>query len=142
MFDANLRHLPKGTWFFAKVYNAKGRVLSAFGLQPDDIVVAHMLSDDHENPSITIYHKGKHITVDDQIDSYKSMLVYEGNFDLTGFIKDESLEKAKLVKLEYTVYQQNQLIKKLQNSIHKAANYLIEGNDDAPCNALCALEEQ
>lgn len=86
MFDANMRHLPKGTKFFAKTYST-GNLMFAV---PNKMYMCEMLEDDSENPVVDF---GFAILRSQDCD--ESFLVFEGRQDLTGFISKESLLQAK-----------------------------------------------
>lgn len=106
MFDANLRYLPEGTVFFAKVHHIKDKnSLYDHGVRADNILLMRKLTDDNENVAVTVYLEDKefevHCSFDDEFSYYSSAFItYEGNLDLTGFINDISLEKSKRIKFE------------------------------------------
>jgi len=85
MFDANMRHLPKGRKFFAKVYSTGG----AFPHR-DKMFLCEMMTKEHENPTVDF--GGLLVSSEGSGDSW---IVFEGNEDLTGFISKSSLQTAK-----------------------------------------------
>ena len=93
MFDANMRYLPKGLKFFAKVWGVS-QSLKDLGVKVDDILMCHMLNDGHDNPCVDITIKGRIISLDSDTDFYDNWLVYEGCQDGTGFIDKESKQIA------------------------------------------------
>lgn len=104
MFDANMRHLPAGVDFFAVVYSCgKESALHPLGIKTGDVILCKMLDDDPEDPQINIYIDNKVITYRCSNDEefMAVWLVYAGRKDLTGFISNSDLKKAKKL-LEYT----------------------------------------
>ena len=93
MFDANMRYLPKGRWFFAKVQGASDSMASK-GVKANDLILCHMLNSGNEKPCVDMILNGKPFTISDDTDFYDNWFVFEGNFDLTGFIDKESKEIA------------------------------------------------
>ena len=90
MFDANMRHLPKGKRFFAKICGLKeGHPVRYIGIN-SNLVLCEMLSDEHENPTVRFYGSKCNVDVSDSESGIGSWLAYEGNEDLTGFICNES----------------------------------------------------
>jgi len=81
-----MRHLPKGTKFFAKVY-ATGNLMF---VTPNKMYMCEMLEDDHENPAVDFG-----FAVLRSQDCDESFLVFEGRQSLAGFISKESLAQAK-----------------------------------------------
>lgn len=89
MFDANMRYLPKGTKFFAKVYSVDEEShLYDKGLRNNDLVYCEMLS---ENGNIAeavvmmdIYGEMHEVREEDSFED--SWLVYAGKADGTDFI--------------------------------------------------------
>lgn len=64
MFDANMRHLPNGSIFFAEVFTVKkDSRLGKFGYNKNDLVLCEMLDNDeendHNNSKVRFYNKGK-----------------------------------------------------------------------------------
>ena len=95
MFDANIRHLPKGWEFFAKANGIReASPLYNFGIRTGDVVKCIMLSIGDHNPRVKFFKDGKSIVVKSWADGdyklFEHGLVYEGNLDLTGFIDDEA----------------------------------------------------
>ena len=88
MFDANMRHLPKGRRFFAEVFSVSP-TLKGKGLNLNDLVLCHMLNSNDANPCVDMMIKGKVITVSSDNDFYGNWFVYAGNIDGTGFIDEE-----------------------------------------------------
>lgn len=90
MFDANLRHLKKGSKYFAKVHSChKGSLFDA-GVKYGDILQCEMLSDSHQNPLVKIKVSKGYIKVRHNEDFYDWGVVYEGQLDGTDFINEES----------------------------------------------------
>jgi hypothetical protein len=89
MFDANLRYLPLGREFFAKVhYCEKDSYLHTLGVRTNDIVRGEMLSEEDKNPIVTLKLLSGDVNIDNDIDAW--WIVYEGNIDGTGFINESS----------------------------------------------------
>lgn len=96
MFDANLRHLPKGYTFFAKAYGTSGNAkLRKAGIQSDKIFLAKMLSKGHNNPAILV--NGVQITSDEVF--YDSTIIFAGNLDGTGFYTNFPEDRVAAFKL-------------------------------------------
>lgn len=92
MFDANMRHLPKGTKFFAKCHYYQDNEL---GLKKGDVYLCEMLTQCNENPFIIVrLDSGIWHSLTNETDFYDKLFTYEGNIDLTDFISDESKQKA------------------------------------------------
>ena len=96
MFDANMRHLPKGAEFFAEVY-ACDEVLAGHGLRNNDVILCEMLEDDVENPLIKFLLNGEwtHLKANDCFED--NWFVYAGRRDLTGFINSKVKDKARAI---------------------------------------------
>jgi hypothetical protein len=96
MFDANLRHLPRGYTFFAKAYCAEDSdKLCKAGVKSDKIFLAKMLSKGNENPAILV--NGVQITSNEIL--YDSTIIYAGNLDGTGFYNNFPEDRAAAFKL-------------------------------------------
>lgn len=55
MFDANMRHLPKGMKFFADVWGVKAdTILHKAGVRKGDVILCEMLDKDTENPRVKV----------------------------------------------------------------------------------------
>ena len=74
MFDANLRHLPKGKIFFAKIHYCKGSVFEREGWKADDIVLAEKLDNETDNTRVRFYKEdGSFISYTDNTDFYEKL---------------------------------------------------------------------
>lgn len=82
MFDANLRHLPKGYTFFAKAWGISGNTkLESLGIKDDEVFICRMLSKGSKNPSILI--RGTQLTSNEVF--YDVTVIYAGSLNGTGF---------------------------------------------------------
>jgi hypothetical protein len=90
MFDANIRHLPKGKIFFAKVHYCLGTKLYDVGVRVGDIIKCEMLSNSTENPSVKFYLGNSTFETTHDAEFEGCLVVYEGNIDGTGFIDEKS----------------------------------------------------
>lgn len=92
MFDANMRYLPKGKRFFAKVHSCgEGSKWYEFGIRRDDILICHMLNSGNDRPLVDVIVNGKTVTISDKFNSKAfCWMVYEGCLNGNGFINDES----------------------------------------------------
>lgn len=106
MFDANMKHLPKGRLFFAEVHAVREKSsLYQAGVRSGDIVLCTMLSIGNYNPRIKVHLLGggsvitRHWDSHDEDKLLDTMLVYSGyvkdDKSIAGFIQDEWKEKAK-----------------------------------------------
>jgi hypothetical protein len=94
MFDANMRHLPLNTMFFAKVHSCvKGSVLHTAGARAGDVLIAKMLSQKSEDPEVMFVVKGELVQATSDYNMLH-WLVYAGNLDGTDFICSETYDKA------------------------------------------------
>lgn len=100
MFDANMKHLPKGLEFFAEVWDCEeDSVLYNEGIRVGDILLCTMLSIGSENPRIIVHLDHGNIRIRN-LDTYDvdgmadTWLVYSGRKDLTNFIDFHCREKA------------------------------------------------
>tara|TARA_Y100001963_G_C6738848_1_gene427831 strand:+ start:761 stop:1183 length:423 start_codon:yes stop_codon:yes gene_type:complete len=140
LFDANMRYLPANKMFFAEIHRA-GPALEEKGFKAGQVVVCKMLDDSN----VEAYRGSNSYRLDDRTDGYKTLLVYAGNFDLTGFIDDKVRDKAKDARIEYDAVRIRDLektITTLQTRISLASEYLEEENDESLYNAIEALEGQ
>lgn len=65
MFDANMRHLPKGLDFICEVWGIKeGTTLYKEGVRKGMLICCEMLDEDDENPKVSFDLNGKEIVVD------------------------------------------------------------------------------
>lgn len=93
-FDANMRHLPAGHEFFAKVWECgKDTKLYSLGVRQGDILRCDMIEDDPLSGVIFHIDGDTYIQGPDD-DFYDIWLVYEGNTDGTGFLSDECRDEA------------------------------------------------
>lgn len=89
MFDANMRHLPKGKKFFAEMCGVReGHPIRYCGVT-SRLVMCKMLSDEHENPIVRFYGDKRNVDISDSESGIGSWFIYAGNIDGTGFINDE-----------------------------------------------------
>jgi hypothetical protein len=97
MFDANMRYLPKGLYFFTKVWDVReGSILWKRGVRTGDLIRCKMRDRTHRNPRVKMFLPTGTITVrsnDDGICAH--WLVYEGRTDGRGFIDSRSHLKCK-----------------------------------------------
>ncbi len=90
MFDANMRHLPKGKKFYAEMCGVREQH-PVRSLELDSrLILCEMLSDDNENPTVRFYGRSSSVDVTDNESGIGSWFIYGGNVDGTGFISDES----------------------------------------------------
>ena len=89
MFDANMRHLPKGRKFFCKIHYIDDGDLYLKGVRGGDIIECEMRRFSPENPLVTFKISGCNLKIREE-DTGDSWIVYEGNVDGTGFICDKS----------------------------------------------------
>ena len=98
MFDANMRHLKKGTKFFADVWNVSKRMQDK-GIKNKDVIFCTMLDDCDEKPTVSVMLDQKSFIVTYEEDFYDKWLVYAGYIDDEGelhdFINKESKNKAR-----------------------------------------------
>jgi len=93
MFDANMRHLPKGKKFYCKLHSCtKDSPLAVIGHHRGSVVFCEMLSVNHHNTCVKFWSE-------DRTNSVKlrpswrhchTYAVYEGSEGGTGFICEES----------------------------------------------------
>jgi hypothetical protein len=107
MFDANMRHLPKGHLFFAKVHYCSDCTLYEVGMRSGDIIRCEMLSEGDDNPEVKFYFGNGTFTTHSDIEYEESWLVYEGNLDGTGFIDKSSKKKVQSIIDYYLKENQN-----------------------------------
>jgi hypothetical protein len=83
MFDANLRHLPKGHKFFASI-----EYINVDGIDVGDnvLVLCEMLSEESINPKIEFKANGSTYRLKHKDHFEEVLMVYQGNVDGTGFI--------------------------------------------------------
>jgi hypothetical protein len=94
MFDANMRHLPKGKKFFAEMCGVReNHPIKQFNLT-SRLILCEMLSDCNDNPTVRFFHGGKFMDMTDDEDGRGSWFVYSGNIDGTGFICDDMKREA------------------------------------------------
>lgn len=97
MFDANMRYLPEGKQFFAEVHFVdEGSLEERLGLIAGQVVLCEMLEQTSDNPLVEFTLDGRKFRLRSNEEGY-SWLVYSGDLDLTGFICEESRQKAKHV---------------------------------------------
>ena len=100
MFDANMRHIPKGKKFFVKVCGVselhKVRELDL----KCNVVLCEMLSEDNDNPIVRFFDNNTSVDISDEESGIGSWIKYEGNTDGSGFISEDSWELAYEVMVE------------------------------------------
>ena len=87
LFDANMRYLPKGRQFFARVMYAD----EGSPFHPRSLLMCEMLDEGNEDPEIVLLETGVQIFCSECEESF---VVFEGNLDLTSFISKASLAEA------------------------------------------------
>ncbi|WP_415913371.1 hypothetical protein [Neptuniibacter sp. QD37_11] len=89
MFDANMRHSPEGTAFFAKVLSTND-ALKSHGIDEGDFIQCVKLASEPDQARARVELKSGDIEVShvDSLDSY--WLVYEGMADGSDFISPDS----------------------------------------------------
>lgn len=96
MFDANMRHLPKGLEFFAEAWSiAEGSKLSKLGYKSGDLIHCKMLSKGNKNPAILVENQ----QVTNEEDFYDTTLVFMGCLDGTSFYNDPEFKAKALAYL-------------------------------------------
>lgn len=97
MFDANLRGLPVGMKFFAKVLGCQvGCYLYRHGVRDNDLIQCQMLQSDYEGADmgdVQISFVDQNFTFWEP-ETEGALLIYEGLVDGTGFIDDDSMAMA------------------------------------------------
>lgn len=65
MFDANMRHLPKGFDFICEVWGIKeDTILYGEGVREDTMICCKKLADEDDNPKVSFDLDGKEVIVD------------------------------------------------------------------------------
>lgn len=96
MFDANARHLAKGREFFGKVhYIDDEHQLAKFGVLKGDLILCTMLEKERWNPLIKVHLNQCDVELRPCDDEEAAWIVFEGTKELTSFICDKSLARAK-----------------------------------------------
>lgn len=97
MFDANMRHLPKGHEFFAEMCGVRdGHPVRFCGVK-SRLVLCKMLSENNENPTVRFYGDESNVDVTDSDSGIGSWFTYAGNKDGTGFIDEVKKKEAMAV---------------------------------------------
>jgi len=96
MFDANMRCLPKGK-YFAEVWSCDKGDLYDIGIRHKMVVMFEKFNDNDKTPTVTVHHDGKQAAVKYKCRMKEHYLVYAGNYDLSDFINDKSLDQAKRI---------------------------------------------
>lgn len=95
MFDANMRCLPVGHQFFAKVHHCNlGCGLYKKGIRDNQLLLCRKITDCEESPDVIAIINDEEITINYKDDFFDCLLVYEGNADGSGFINDHSRLRA------------------------------------------------
>ena len=96
MFDANMRHLPKGYTFFAKTWGHGGNAkLIKEGITKDSVFLCKMISKGSENPTVLI---GNTQITSNEI-FYDATIFYCGSLDGTGFYPNFPEDRVSAFKL-------------------------------------------
>ncbi len=97
MFDANMRYLPKGMYFFAKVWDVNEKsALWNLGVRPGDLVKCKMRDVSHRNPRVKFFLPFGTITIrSNDGGCCAHWLVFEGRMDGYSFISESSFKTAK-----------------------------------------------
>lgn len=94
MFDANMRHLPKGYKFFAEMCGTrKDHPIRQLDLT-SRLVLCEMLSEEHGNPTVRFFCGDVYVDISNNESGIGSWFVYSGNKDGSGFINDKSKAEA------------------------------------------------
>jgi hypothetical protein len=97
MFDANMRYLPEGFKFFARVNSCKvGCKAHRLGVRYKDIIPCTMLEETHKNPCVRFHlpHGSLDIRGWGEEGGFDFGAEYEGNLTLGGFISEDSRSTA------------------------------------------------
>lgn len=98
MFDANMRHLPKGMMFFAKIESIKlDCELFNLGARRNDIIKCEMLDECHDDPRVRFFISSKEHVFEHRNHWRQFWAVYAGQIDGGDFINDEDRAKAMAV---------------------------------------------
>ena len=106
MFDANMTHLPNGKEFFGKIHYLsanKDDALTKLGYKTGDLVQCVMLGEDNKNPKVKIVMAVGESTMTPNT-TEDCWIVYEGDWDGSGFIDDDSKEKAAKILINKSVW--------------------------------------
>jgi hypothetical protein len=95
-FCANMRYVPKGLEFFAKVTGCKkGSKLFALGFRTGDIVQCVMLDEQNDTPEVLFKTRTGEIKIRPGGDeNYSSLVEYAGQIHGLNFIEAEDSRKA------------------------------------------------
>lgn len=112
MFDANMRHLPKGFKFFVTGYISKDNPLREICTKETKILKGTMLSKGSENPTVTFKNtiKGEGVTITlSEDDTGDDWLLYAGTINGSGFICDEVKVAAERLGFEDFTYDHKEV---------------------------------
>ena len=110
MFDANMRGLEKGIWFFSHVYGLeKDSPLYGTGVNKDDIVISRMLDDNDETPRVSFRTPSGDVVIQHDDEMLHTHACFEGYLDLTGFINNTSKSKAEQILHALTDNEKSEL---------------------------------
>lgn len=102
MMDANMRHLPAGTKFFASVLSCmRGTTLYEAGVRKGDLLRCTMVSEGSEDPEVTYILRSGEMLSSIEEKTFDNWLVYEGCIDGTGFISSHHRDIALKQLREY-----------------------------------------
>lgn len=100
MFDANMRHLPKGHKFIAAVWGVKpDTVLAQHGVRKDDLCLCTMMGGGSDNPRVTFHLDGHDVVVSSHDEGmFAYHILYMGTVEPDGslcdFLHSKDLERA------------------------------------------------
>lgn len=98
MFDANMRSLEKGKWFFSHIYGLeKNSPLYGTGVNVDDIVISRMLDENDDTPRVSFRTPSGYVVIQHDDEMLHTHACFEGYLDLNGFINIASKNKAEQV---------------------------------------------
>lgn len=141
MFDANMRHLPKGEEFFAEVW-ACHESLQSRGLKSNDVILCEMLEDDVANPLIKFLFNNEwtYLRADDCFED--NWFVYAGLRDLTQFLDHRPEVKDKARKVLESLNKKSLNKESLNKESLNTENYKLWRVDPEDCRCIdCILGE-
>lgn len=100
MFDANMRHLPKGHHFLADVWGVQeGTILYRQGVRKHSYILCTMLDESSDNPRVKVHLNDREVVVDSHSESmFAYHILYMGTVNddgsLEDFVYDNDLARA------------------------------------------------
>ena len=90
MFDANMRHLPKGHRFLADVWGLKeDTILFKSGVRRHSYILCTMMDESEENPRVTVHLESGDIVVDSHSEGiFAYHILYMGTVNDDGSLSD------------------------------------------------------